>query len=160
MAANPLLKRMLDAGMQFTEMSQKQAEKLVKEFVKVGQARKKDSDEMVRQIVDRGRDLSEQMVAMVQAELAKQMGKFAGRLDDVEARVEALAARVGLAAKATADRAADKATETATDNATNQATTDATARKLDAVKMAPSTPAPTAHHASAAEAPKADSQSE
>ena len=85
--------------MQFTEMSQKQAEKLVKEFVKAGQARKKDSDEMVRQIVDRGRNLSEQIVAAVQAELAKQMSKFAVRLDDVESRVETLAAKVGVAAK-------------------------------------------------------------
>lgn len=99
---------MLDAGMQFTEMSQKQAEKLVKEFVKVGQARKKDSDEMVRQIVDRGRNLSEQMVATVQAELAKQMSKFAVRLDDVEGRVEALAAKVGLAAKAASDKVTEK----------------------------------------------------
>lgn len=108
MAANPLLKRMLDAGMQFTEMSQKQAEKLVKQFVKAGQARKKDSDEMVRQIVERGRTLSEQIVASVQAELAKQMGKFAGRLDDVEGRVEALAAKVGLAAKASTEKLAEK----------------------------------------------------
>ena len=108
MATNPLLKRMLDAGMQFTEMSQKQAEKLVKEFVKSGQARKKDSEEMVRQIVDRGRNLSEQIVASVQAELAKQMSKFAGRLDDVEGRVEALAAKVGLAAKAATDKVTDK----------------------------------------------------
>ncbi|MCE9621616.1 MAG: hypothetical protein K8R99_04650 [Actinomycetia bacterium] len=107
MAANPLLKRMLDAGMQFTEMSQKQAEKLVKEFVKVGQARKKDSDEMVRQIVDRGRNLSEQIVATVQAELANQMSKFAVRLDDIEGRVEALAAKVGVAAKAATDKVAD-----------------------------------------------------
>lgn len=108
MATNPLLQKMLDKGMQFTEMSQKQAEKLVKEFVKAGQARKKDSNEMVREIVDRGRNLSEQIVASVQAELAKQMGKFAGRLDDVEARVEALAAKVGTAAKATSDRVAEK----------------------------------------------------
>ena len=108
MAANPLLKRMLDAGMQFTEMSQKQAEKLVRQFVKAGQARKKDSDEMVKQIVDRGRTLSEQMVATVQAELSKQMGKFAGRLDDVEGRVEALAAKVGLAAKAATEKATAK----------------------------------------------------
>lgn len=104
MAANPLLKRMLDAGMQFTEMSQKQAEKLVKEFVKAGQARKKDTDEMVRQIVDRGKNLSEQIVAVVQAELAKQMGKFAGRLDELEGRVEGLAAKVGEAAKKAADK--------------------------------------------------------
>lgn len=109
MAANPLLKRMLDAGMQFTEMSQKQAEKLVKEFVKAGQARKKDTDEMVRQIVERGRGLSEQIVASVQAELAKQMSKFAGRLDDVEGRVEALATKVGLAAKSATEKVAEKA---------------------------------------------------
>ena len=110
MAANPTLKKMLDAGMQFTEMSQKQAEKIVKEFVKAGQARKKDSDELVRQMVDRGRSLSEQVFAAIQAELAKQMGKFASRLDDVEGRVEALAAKVGLAAKATAEKVAEKAT--------------------------------------------------
>ena len=97
MSESPLLKRMLDAGMQFTEMSQKQAEKLVKEFVKVGQARRKDTDEMVRQLVERGRGLSEQIVATVQAELSKQLGKLAGRLDDVEARLEAVAARVGIA---------------------------------------------------------------
>lgn len=106
MATNPLLKKMLDAGMQFTEMSQKQAEKLVKEFVKAGQARKKDSDELVRQIVDRGRTLSEQVVASVQAEAAKQMSKFAGRLDEIEARVETLAAKVGMAPKASTETAA------------------------------------------------------
>jgi len=110
MATNPLLKKMLDAGMQFTEMSQKQAEKLVKEFVKAGQARKKDSDELVRQIVDRGRTLSEQVVASVQAEAAKQMSKFAGRLDEIEVRVEALAAKVGMAPKATTESAAAPAT--------------------------------------------------
>ena len=110
MATNPLLKKMLDAGMQFTEMSQKQAEKLVKEFVKAGQARKKDSDELVRQIVDRGRTLSEQVVASVQAEAAKQMSKFAGRLDEIEVRVEALAAKVGMSPKATTETAAAPAT--------------------------------------------------
>ncbi len=125
MAANPLLKRMLDAGMHFTEMTQKQAEKLVKEFVKVGQARKKDSDEMVRQIVDRGRNLSEQVVATVQAELAKQMGKFAGRLDDVEARVETLAARVGQAAKTTAKKASASEAEPATTEPVDQPRADA-----------------------------------
>lgn len=129
MAANPLLKRMLDAGMQFTEMSQKQAEKLVKQFVKAGQARKKDSDELVKQIVDRGRNLSEQMVATVQAELAKQMGKFAGRLDDVEGRVEALAAKVGLAAKVATEKATTKmAPASATAPTTTSATTPADAQ--------------------------------
>ena len=99
MSGNPLLKRLLDAGMQFTEMSQEQAEKLVKEFVKTGQARRKDSEEMVQQLVDRGRSATEQIVSTVQSELSKQLGKFAGRLDDIEDRVEDLAKRVGLSAK-------------------------------------------------------------
>ncbi|HAP77707.1 MAG TPA: hypothetical protein DCR14_16705, partial [Acidimicrobiaceae bacterium] len=86
MAAHPLFKRLLDAGMQFTEMSQEQAEKLVKEFVKTGQARRKDSEAMVQQLVERGRSATEQLVATVQAELSKQLGRFADRLDDVEDR--------------------------------------------------------------------------
>ncbi len=150
MATNPLLKKMLDAGMQFTEMSQKQAEKLVKEFVKAGQARKKDSNEMVRQIVDRGRNLSEQIVANVQAELAKQMSKFAVRLDDVEGRIEALAAKVGEAAKV----ATDKVTEKVTDKVTTEHATP---------KMAPAAPSTQASPAASAtvDAPtKADSQSD
>ena len=149
MATNPLLKRMLDAGMQVTEMSQKQAEKLVKEFVKTGQARKKDGDEMVRQIVDRGRSLSEQIVASVQAELAKQMSKFAVRLDDVEGRVEALAAKVGLAAKTATDKVAEKVA-------------DKTAGEKPAAKMAPAAPVVQSHvaEAPADQAAKADSQSD
>ena len=78
MSGNPLLKRLLDAGMQFTEMSQEQAEKLVKEFVKTGQARRKDSEQMVQQLVDRGRSATEQIVSTVQAELSKQLGTSPG----------------------------------------------------------------------------------
>ena len=92
MSGTSLLKRMLDAGMQFTEMSQEQAEKLVKEFVKAGQARRKDSSELVQQLVDRGRTATEQWVSAAQSEIGKQLNRFAGRLDEVESRVEELAA--------------------------------------------------------------------
>jgi polyhydroxyalkanoate synthesis regulator phasin len=156
MAANPLLKKMLDAGMQFTEMSQKQAEKLVKEFVKAGQARKKDSDDMVRQIVDRGRTLSEQIVAAVQAELAKQMSKFASRLDEVEGRVEALASKVGLASKQTSEKATDKAASKPAEPATAEtaATVPSTTGPL---KASPSTTGPLKASPSTT---RADSQSD
>ena len=99
MSGTPLLKRMLDAGVQFTETSQDQAEKLVKEFVKAGQARRKDSEELVRQVVERGRSASEQLVATVQAEINKQLSKFASRLDEVEGRVEDIAKKLGLPGK-------------------------------------------------------------
>jgi polyhydroxyalkanoate synthesis regulator phasin len=90
-----LLKRLLDAGMHFTETSQEQAEKVVNQLVKDGKARRKDSEELVQQLVRRGRKATEQMVSTVQAEISKQMGKFAGRLDDIESRVEELAQRRG-----------------------------------------------------------------
>ena len=97
MTGNALLKRLLDAGMNFTEMSQDQAEKLVKEFVKGGQARRKDTEQLVHEMVGRGRSATEGLVSTVQAEITKQLGKFASRLDDVEGRVEHIAQRVGLA---------------------------------------------------------------
>ena len=87
---------MLDAGVQFTGTSQEQAEKLVKDFVKVGQARRKDTEDLVRQIVDRGRTATEHLVAAVQAEVNKQMAKAAGRIDVLEARVEEIAKKLGL----------------------------------------------------------------
>lgn len=100
MTGTPLLKRMLDAGMQFTGTSQEQAERLVKEFVKAGQARRKDTEDLVRQVVERGRTATEHIVAAVHAEVNKQMAKFAGRIDELEARVEEIAKRLGLPATA------------------------------------------------------------
>lgn len=96
MSGTPLLKRMLDAGMQFTGTSQEQAEKLVREFVKSGQAKRKDTEDLVRQIVERGRTATEHLVAAVQAEVNKQMTKVAGRLDVLEGRVEEIAKKLGL----------------------------------------------------------------
>ncbi len=105
MSGNALLKRLLDAGMNFTEISQDQAEKLVKEFVKGGQARRKDTEKLVHEMVERGRSATEGLVSTVQAEISKQLGKFASRLDDVESRVEVIAQKVGLASKPAAKAA-------------------------------------------------------
>ena len=96
MSGNTLLKRLLDAGMNFTEISQDQAERVVKEFVKGGQARRKDTEKLVHDMVDRGRSATENLVSTVQAEITKQLGKFASRLDDIEGRVEDIAHKVGL----------------------------------------------------------------
>ena len=106
MTGSPVLKRLLDAGMQFTEMSQKNAEKLVSDFVKAGQLRRKDAEKTVQRLVERGRATTEHVVCLIQAEVAKQLGKFAERLDDIEARVEDVASNVGLGSKASAAKAA------------------------------------------------------
>ena len=99
MSGTPLLKRLLDAGMQFTEMSQATAEKLVGEFVKSGQLRRKDAEKTVSQLVDRGRSTTEHVVAAVQSEVSKQMGRMAGQIAEIEERLEEVAQSVGLKSK-------------------------------------------------------------
>ena len=97
MPGTPLLKRLLDAGMQFSEMSQSTAEKVVHDFVKTGAVRRKDAEKTVQMLVDRGRSSTEHLVATVQAEIANQLGRFASRIDDVESRLEEIAAKLGIA---------------------------------------------------------------
>ena len=99
MASNNLIKRLLDTGVMFTGMTQEQAEKIVKELVKAGQARRKDSAAMIEQLISRSRDAGGAAVASLQAELSKQLGRIAARLDGVEQRVEELAQKVGLMSK-------------------------------------------------------------
>ena len=102
MPANTMLKRLLDAGMQFSEMSQSAAEKLVAELTQTGQVRRKDAEQTVQQLVDRGRASTEQFMSAVQAEVSKQLGRFADRIDDVEDRIEDLADQFGVKAKSKA----------------------------------------------------------
>jgi polyhydroxyalkanoate synthesis regulator phasin len=106
MTGSPVLKRWLDTGMQYTEMSQKNAEKLVSDFVKAGQVRRKDAEKTVKQLVERGRTTTEHVVSLIQSEVSKQVGKFAKRLDDVEARVEDVAGSFGLGSKTPVKKAA------------------------------------------------------
>ena len=91
-----LLKRLLDAGMHFTEMSQSTAEKIVNDFVKAGEVRRKDAAKAVQELVERGRSSSGQAMSAAQSELAKQLGRLADQLDGLETRIEDLAKSVGV----------------------------------------------------------------
>jgi polyhydroxyalkanoate synthesis regulator phasin len=97
MTESPIVKRLLDAGAQFSEMSQKQAERLVNEFVKGGQVRRKDAEKTVQRLLERGRASTEQLVSVIQAEVAKQFARMAERLDSLEGRVDEVASSMGLA---------------------------------------------------------------
>jgi polyhydroxyalkanoate synthesis regulator phasin len=152
MSGHTLFKRLLDAGMQFTEMTQEQAERIVKELVKSGQARKKDSEKMVEELLSRGREAGGSAVASMQSELTKQLGKIAGRLDDIETRVEELAKKVGVTGKsAPAAAPAPAATPVKKAPAKKAAAKKAPAKKA-AAKKAPAKKAP-AKKAAAKKAP-------
>ena len=112
MATPGVIQRLLDAGMQFTELSQSKAEQLVRDLVKSGAVRRKDAKATVHSLLERGRTATEQLVATVQAEVSQQVSRFAERMDDAEDRIEELAKRVvpgrGAAKQAAAKQAAAK----------------------------------------------------
>ncbi len=130
MSANSLIKRLLDAGMQFTEMSQDKAEKIVKELVKSGQAKHKDSQHMVDELVARGREAGGSAFAQFQSEMSKQLGRFAGQLDELEGRVEEIAQKLGIVHKPAPVKKAAPAKKAAAKKA-------APAKKAAAKKAAP-----------------------
>src|SRR3954468_15871964 len=109
-----VLKRILDTGGTYADMWQKNAEKLVAVFVKAGQVRRKDAEKMVHTLVDRGRERTEYLINVIRAEVTKQLGVFAGQLDDIEARVEEMAANLGLGSMMPARRSTTTTTTTTT----------------------------------------------
>ncbi len=70
MAKNNVLKRFLDAGVSFTEMTQARAEALVKELVRTGEVQTEHAQAMVTELVERSRKNTEALVAQVRSELA------------------------------------------------------------------------------------------
>ena len=103
--AQNVIRKLIDSGMHFTGDSQAKAEKLVRELVKVGEVRRKDAEQTVQVLIARGKQTSDQLLSLVQAEVSKQLGRFTDRVDDIEDRLEDIADRLGVKAKATATAA-------------------------------------------------------
>jgi polyhydroxyalkanoate synthesis regulator phasin len=143
MTKNTLLKKLFDAGAQFTETSQASAERVVSEFVKVGAVRRKDAEKTVQKLIERGRSSSEQVMSAIQAEVSKQLARFADRIDVLESRLDDMAARAGL--KSTSPTGANVAVVRDVPPAPvaeKQAPTKTAAAEQAAVKKAPVKKAP------------------
>jgi polyhydroxyalkanoate synthesis regulator phasin len=85
-----VIKRLVDAGVEFTGLSQSKAEALVRKLVQDGELRRKDAEATVASLVGRGRNTAEGIVASVQREISAQLDKLSARVDEVEHRVEEL----------------------------------------------------------------------
>ena len=153
MTGSQLLKRLLDTGAQFSEMSQKNAEKLVSDFVKAGQVRRKDAEKMIQHLVERGREQTQYLITVIKAEVTKQLGSFAGQLDDIEARVEEIAGSLGLASMVPTKKAASARQAAGPSGVATVTTRKAPARKKAAVKKATAKKAPAKKKAAAKKAP-------
>ena len=89
--AQSSLQRFLDAGVQFGEMSRKQAESAVRQLVKAGEANRRDTEKLVADLVERGKETSERLSETIQREVSKQVSWMSERFDTLEDRFEDLA---------------------------------------------------------------------
>jgi heparin binding hemagglutinin HbhA len=89
MAQNQLLKRYLDAGMQFTAMTQQRAEAIVRDLVKAGEVQAEAAQAAVNDIIERSRKNTEKLLEQVRAEVARQVALAESRTKDVVATLQA-----------------------------------------------------------------------
>lgn len=143
MAQNDSLKRYLDAGMAFTQMSRERAEEFVRDLVKSGEVRRKEAEEVVESLVERSRRNTEDLVAIVRKEIADQLRtlgledlvKRAGLPGSVAAKAEDAAEGIDEAAEELADVVEPSAKG-------SKGSKKATAKKAAAKKAPPAVPSP------------------
>lgn len=92
--AKSTIKSYIEAGAQYTEMPRQQAEALVKSLVKSGDVRRRDAEQLLQTMLSRGRETTDRMSTAVQAEVAKQVKALSERFDEIETRLELLAASI------------------------------------------------------------------
>src|SRR5688572_8957469 len=99
MAQNDPLKRYLDAGMAFTQLTREKAEEFVKELVKQGEVRRKETEDVIEALLERSRKNTEDLVAIVRQEIADQLRNIG---------LEDLVKRAGLPDRGSVADAAEK----------------------------------------------------
>ena len=93
MNSNDLIKRLIDAGLSFTQMTQARAEEIAKDLQDAGQLRMDEVQSTVQELMDRGRENTENLVRIVQREVTKQLENLGVDMTDLQARVEELTSR-------------------------------------------------------------------
>jgi polyhydroxyalkanoate synthesis regulator phasin len=85
MAQNDLLKRLLDAGMTFTAMTQARAEDLIRDLVRAGEVQAEQAQGVVDELVDRSRRNSERLIDAVRSEIRQQVANLGlATKDDID----------------------------------------------------------------------------
>lgn len=102
MAQTDLLKRYLDAGMAFTQLTQQKAEAIVKDLVKAGEVPTGEASRRVEELLERSRQNAEDLLEIVRGEVRSQVGKLGlvpkKELDAVKRELAALKAKQPAAA--------------------------------------------------------------
>ncbi|HET8931156.1 MAG TPA: hypothetical protein VFN21_10905 [Acidimicrobiales bacterium] len=110
MAQREVLKRYLDAGAAFTQLTQKRAEAIVSELVSAGEVQASQASQTVQDLIDRSRATTEALVAQVRSEVKSQVSSLGlatkADIDRLEKRIESVSASP--AKKAPAKKSAAK----------------------------------------------------
>lgn len=140
MAQNDVLKRYLDAGLNFSALTQSRAEALVKDLVKAGELQADQAREAVTDLLERSRKNSEKLLDTVRKEVKAQITGLGvankGDLDKLEARIAGFFGAATKPAKKAAKKAAAKKAPAKKAAAKKTAAKKAPARKAPAKKRA------------------------
>lgn len=107
MAQTDLLKRYLDAGVAFTQLTQSKAEAIVRDLVRAGEVQTGDARQRVEELLDRSRKNTDNLMKLVRDEVNSQVARLGlvpkKDLDAVRRELAELrAAQAASAVKATA----------------------------------------------------------
>jgi polyhydroxyalkanoate synthesis regulator phasin len=103
MAQNEILKRYIDAGLNFTSLTQARAEALVRDLVKAGEVQADQARDTVAELLERSRKSSEKLVDTVRKEVRSQILNLGlasqSDLDRIEKRISSLLGSAAAPAK-------------------------------------------------------------
>ena len=88
MAQNDMLKRYLDAGMAFTQLTRARAEAIVKDLVKAGELQREQTQERVDDLLERSRKNTDQLRDLVRKEIREQLASIGLATKEDIARLE------------------------------------------------------------------------
>ncbi len=103
MAAIDVVRKYLDTGVSYAQVTREKAEEAVRDLVKAGEVRAEEAQDAVKDLVDRSRRQSEALSERVRTEVRDQLAKLApasqADVDALSARVDGLEKKVKAAAK-------------------------------------------------------------
>ena len=100
------LRRYLDAGVAFTQMTRDRAEAIVREFVRAGELQAEQTQNAVEDLIDRSRRNTERLAEIVRREIRQQISNLGVATKDDLARLERRIDTVAGAKKASPKKAA------------------------------------------------------
>ena len=105
MAAIDVVRKYLDAGVSYAQVTREKAEEIVKDLVKVGEVKADEAQDAVKDLVERSRKSSEALSERIRVEVKEQMAEVKEQLAKVQpasqAELDALAKRVASVEKKT-----------------------------------------------------------